>query len=60
MRDSVTIWSRVSYSAQPKTRDLQLGRKVLQKYSLKTNVFESFMSSIMNEAYVSYGLFTHG
>jgi len=30
------------------------------KYSLKTNVFESFVSSIMKEAYVSYGLFTRG
>jgi hypothetical protein len=50
----------VSYSAQTKTRDLQLGGKVLHKYSLKTKVFESFVSSIMKEAYVSYGLFTHG
>jgi hypothetical protein len=60
MRDSLTSGSRVAYSAQPKTRDLHLGGRVLHKYSLKTNVFESVVSSIMKEAYVSNGLYTHG
>ena len=53
-------WKPRLIALKKKTPYRHLGGKVLHKYSLKSNVFESFVSSIMKEAYISYGLFTHG